>query len=204
MIAGAARAGKTEALRRLAAALAGQDGLEVSVVLAGVRPEEIAEWQAARVEPGRRADASPRRPTRRPRPSSTRSSRAAASPPAAATPSCSSTRSTASAAGAARRALAAARAIVDGGSLTVIATAPAPLGGETTVVALDAALHRARAASRRSTSPPAARCARSCWSATPAPRRSPRRARRARAPEVVGAGRRRSPPPGPWAKRVAT
>ncbi len=40
-------------------------------------------------------------------------------------------------AGAARRALAAARNIADGGSLTVIATAAAPLGGETTVVALD-------------------------------------------------------------------
>src|SRR5215217_5454633 len=41
---------------------------------------------------------------------------------------------------AARRALAAARNIVDGGSLTVIATAPAPFGGESTVVALDAQL----------------------------------------------------------------
>jgi transcription termination factor Rho len=41
---------------------------------------------------------------------------------------------------AARRALAAARNIVDGGSLTVVATAAAPVGGETTVVALDAAL----------------------------------------------------------------
>ena len=40
----------------------------------------------------------------------------------------------------ARRALAAARNIVDGGSLTVIASAPAALGGETTVIALDAAL----------------------------------------------------------------
>jgi transcription termination factor Rho len=40
----------------------------------------------------------------------------------------------------ARKALAAARNIVDGGSLTVIATASAPLGGETTVIALDAAL----------------------------------------------------------------
>ncbi len=40
----------------------------------------------------------------------------------------------------ARRALGAARNIVDGGSLTVIATAPAPLGGETTVIALDEAL----------------------------------------------------------------
>jgi transcription termination factor Rho len=41
---------------------------------------------------------------------------------------------------AARKALAAARNLVDGGSLTVIATASAPLGGETTVVALDAEL----------------------------------------------------------------
>ena len=40
-------------------------------------------------------------------------------------------------AGAARRALAAARNIAGGGSLTVIATAATPLGGETTVVALD-------------------------------------------------------------------
>ncbi len=41
---------------------------------------------------------------------------------------------------AARRALAAARKIVDGGSVTVIATATKPLGGETTVIALDPAL----------------------------------------------------------------
>ena len=41
---------------------------------------------------------------------------------------------------AARRALGAARNIADGGSLTVIAAAPAPLGGETTVIALDGAL----------------------------------------------------------------
>jgi len=39
-----------------------------------------------------------------------------------------------------RRLTAAARNIADGGSLTIIATAPAPLGGETTVIALDAAL----------------------------------------------------------------
>ena len=41
---------------------------------------------------------------------------------------------------AARKTLAAARNIVGGGSLTVIATATEPLGGETTVIALDAAL----------------------------------------------------------------
>jgi transcription termination factor Rho len=38
---------------------------------------------------------------------------------------------------AARKALAAARNLREGGSLTVIATAAAPLGGETTVIALD-------------------------------------------------------------------
>ena len=43
-------------------------------------------------------------------------------------------------AGAARRFLAAARNIAGGGSLTVIAAASAPVGGETTVVTLDAAL----------------------------------------------------------------
>ena len=49
------------------------------------------------------------------------------------------------------RALAAARNIADGGSLTVIATAPAPLGGETTVDRARRAADRAAAASRRST-----------------------------------------------------
>jgi transcription termination factor Rho len=38
---------------------------------------------------------------------------------------------------AARKLLASARNIADGGSLTVIATAPEPVGGETTVIALD-------------------------------------------------------------------
>ena len=40
----------------------------------------------------------------------------------------------------ARKALASARNLRDGGSLTVIALAERPLGGETTVIALDAAL----------------------------------------------------------------
>jgi transcription termination factor Rho len=44
----------------------------------------------------------------------------------------------------ARRALAAARNLVDGGSLTVIATAPRPVGGETTVIVLDQRLAAAR------------------------------------------------------------
>ena len=44
-IAGAARSGKTEALRRLAAALGDNDDLHVLLVLAGVRPEELSEWE---------------------------------------------------------------------------------------------------------------------------------------------------------------
>ena len=44
----------------------------------------------------------------------------------------------------ARKVLAAARDIVDGGSLTIIATASKPVGGETTVIALDAALASTR------------------------------------------------------------
>ena len=41
---------------------------------------------------------------------------------------------------AARRVLAAARNLAEGGSLTVIATATRPFGGESTVIALDVAL----------------------------------------------------------------
>jgi transcription termination factor Rho len=131
VLAGSPRSGKTEALRRLAEALAALDGVEVSLVLAGVRPEEIgpsgglsfaassdAQAQAVEqaIEQGRRVaarggDAVVLVDTLEYLP-----------------------------AGAARRALGAARNIVDGGSLTVIATANAPLGGETTVVTFDAAL----------------------------------------------------------------
>ena len=44
VIAGPSRAGKSEALRRIAEALVARGGLEVSAVLIGVRPEEIAEF----------------------------------------------------------------------------------------------------------------------------------------------------------------
>src|SRR5262249_49201185 len=46
LLTGPARAGKSETIKRLAGALAGREGLEVSVVLAGVRPEELADWAA--------------------------------------------------------------------------------------------------------------------------------------------------------------
>ena len=51
VIAGGARAGKTDTLRRVLGALAGREGLEISLVLTGVRPEEIAEWREGPVQP---------------------------------------------------------------------------------------------------------------------------------------------------------
>jgi transcription termination factor Rho len=119
--------------------LAGLEGVEVSLVLAGVRPEEIGEWRSGPVDPGAALSF-------------------AASPDAqaqAVEQAVEQGRRVAARGGdavvlvdtlehlapqAARRALAAARNIADGGSLTVIATAGEPLGGETTVVALDAEL----------------------------------------------------------------
>ncbi len=141
-IVGAARSGKTEALMRLAQALADREELALQVVLAGVRPEEISEWS--------RNPATPATPV-------------AAVSFAASEDAQNSTiepvidqarRVAARGADAvvlidsldgcspqiARKALGAARKIVDGGSLTVIATAAAPIGGETTVVALDVEL----------------------------------------------------------------
>ena len=136
VIAGAPRAGKTEALRRLAGALAGREGLEITLVLAGVRPEETREWP---LEPATALSfgASPDAQAQAVEQAIEQGRRVAARGGDAvvlvdtleALP-----------AAAARRALAAARNIVDGGSVTVIATAAAPLGGETTVVALDAGL----------------------------------------------------------------
>jgi transcription termination factor Rho len=139
VIVGAARAGKTEALRRLAGVLAGREDLEVSVVLAGVRPEEIGDWKTDELQPI--AELALAAPT---------DSQAQAIERAVETG-----RRVAARGGhavllidtleyvstpVARRALAAARNIVDGGSLTIVATAREPLGGETTVIALDAVL----------------------------------------------------------------
>ena len=136
VIAGPARAGKSEALRRIAAALAGREGLEVSVVLAGVRPEEIAEWQDGPVAPvaSQSFAASPDAQAQAIEQAIEQGRRVAARGGDAVV--LVDTLEYLSA-GAARRALAAARNIAGGGSLTVIATAATPLGGETTVVALD-------------------------------------------------------------------
>jgi len=138
-IIGASRAGKSEALRRLAAVLAGQDELQVSVALAGVRPEEISVWSedglaaASAVSFSASSDAQDhavelvvdqaRRVAARGADAVVLIDTLDGLHPQAA-----------------RKALGAARNIVDGGSLTVIATAAVPVGGETTVIALDLAL----------------------------------------------------------------
>ncbi len=139
VIAGPARSGKTEILRRLLGVLAGREGLEVTLVLAGVRPEEIAEWGEGPVAPA------------------TALSFAASADTQGQTVerAIETAKRTAARGGdalvlidtldglhphTARRVLAAARNLGDGGSLTILATATRPFGGETTVIALDPAL----------------------------------------------------------------
>ncbi len=143
VITGGALAGKTETLRRLAAALAGVDGLELSLVLTGVRPEEAADWKAGPVAPAASltlaagADAQGQALER-----AIETAQRIAARGGHAVVLVDTLDGIAQAV--ARRALAAARAIVDGGSLTVIATATTPLGGETTVIGLDATRTAAR------------------------------------------------------------
>ena len=142
-IIGGALAGKTETLRRLAAALAGVEGLELSLVLTGVRPEEAAEWKAGALAPAAAltlaagADAQGQALER-----AIETAQRIAARGGHAVVLVDTLDGIAPAL--ARRALAAARAIVDGGSLTVIATATSALGGETTVIGLDATRTAAR------------------------------------------------------------
>ncbi len=146
VIVGPPRVGKTETLRRLLRALVsspaaggGSEALAVTVVLAGSRPEEIAEWQEGPVPPvaalsfAASADAQGQAVER----AIDGAKRIAARGGHALvlidgldgmhTPT-------------ARKTLAGARNLRDDGSLTVIATAARPFGGETTVIALDTAL----------------------------------------------------------------
>jgi transcription termination factor Rho len=138
-IVGEARSGKTETLRRLLGALASREGLEVMLVLGGVRPEEIAAWREGPVAPAAALDLG-----------------ASAELQAQTVEHVVDTAKRVAARGghvvvlidtldhlppqAARRILAGARNLVEGGSLTLIATASRPLGGESTVIALDVAL----------------------------------------------------------------
>jgi transcription termination factor Rho len=135
-IVGAAGAGKTEALRRLGQALAGVEEIQLSVALAGVRPEEVAEWApvpTAVVSLGASPDAQDHAVEL-----VVDQARRIAGRGAHAVVLIDSLDGLHQ--HAARRVMSAARNIVDGGSLTVIATASEPVGGETTVIALDRAL----------------------------------------------------------------
>ncbi len=140
-ITGAAQSGKTEVLRRLAGVLGAQEELSLQLVLAGVRPEEVWEWRTGPVAPA----------------VSLNLAASADAQSQAVEGVVEQARRIAARGGhtvvlidtlelvaeqVARRALASARSLIDGGSLTVIATAPAPVGGETTVICLDAALAR--------------------------------------------------------------
>jgi transcription termination factor Rho len=139
VIVGARHAGKTETLRRLLGAVHGREDLELSLVLVGSRPEEIAQWQEGPVTPV----------------AALSFAASADSQDQAVERAIDAARRVAARGGdalvaidsleglhphAARKALAAARNLREGGSLTVIALAEHPLGGETTVIALDAAL----------------------------------------------------------------
>lgn len=139
VICGGARSGKTETLRRLLAAVAGREDLDVSVVLVGVRPEEIGDWQDGALAPL----------------AALSFAASADSQGQAVERALEGAKRVAGRGGhalvlidsldgmhpqAARKALAAARNLRDAGSLTLIATATRPFGGETTVIALDLAL----------------------------------------------------------------
>ncbi len=141
-ITGASRTGKSELLRTIAAALTGHDELTVSVALAGVRPEEIGAWSA---------DADPALPAPAGAVNLAASEDARAS---ALEPVVDQARRLAArgshtvvlidtldglSAYTARKLMASARNITGGGSVTIIATAAQPVGGETTVIALDLA-----------------------------------------------------------------
>ncbi|HTU98665.1 MAG TPA: Rho termination factor N-terminal domain-containing protein [Solirubrobacteraceae bacterium] len=138
-IVGASRAGKTEALRRLVAALGEREELTLSLVLAGVRPEEISEWNGGPVTPAAAVSFAGSEDARNGavEPAIDQARRLAARGANAVVfidtlDGCSPSL--------ARKALGAARNIIDGGSVTIIATASAPIGGETTVIALDRTL----------------------------------------------------------------
>ncbi|MEO9025309.1 MAG: Rho termination factor N-terminal domain-containing protein [Solirubrobacteraceae bacterium] len=137
-IVGATGAGKTETLKRIAQVLAGQEELSVHVVLAGARPEEITEWSAegAAITPEAASSlTAPDDVVNGSIETVIDQARRLAARGANAVVLIDSL--DAASRSVARRALGAARKIVDGGSLTVIAAVSAPVGGETTIVALD-------------------------------------------------------------------
>jgi transcription termination factor Rho len=137
-ITGAAMSGKTELLRAIAASLRAADGLEVLTVLAGSRPEEASSWKETEVDLHATV-ALPAAPEARAR--AVEGAVEAGRRMAARGQDVAVLIDTLDGLdrGVVRRSLGAARNLTESGSLTVIATAAAPIGGETTVIALDRA-----------------------------------------------------------------
>jgi transcription termination factor Rho len=135
-IVGGAGSGKTELLRRLAGAITQVEGLQAWLVLTGVRPEEIPEWRDGPIPPavtlsfGSSDDAQGQALE-----GAVDQVRRLVARGADAVMLIDTLDGVAPQA--AKKALASARNIVDGGSLTVIATASSPVGAETTLIVLD-------------------------------------------------------------------
>ncbi len=138
-ITGGPWSGKSHLLAQLSSLLAAEENVTVFVALAGVRPEELSEWNEGPVKPAAEL---------------TFSASSDAQDNAVELVVDQARRHAARGSDAivlidsldglhplnARRAMAAARKLKAGGSLTVIATSSKTLGGETTVIALDAQL----------------------------------------------------------------
>jgi transcription termination factor Rho len=134
--------GKTEALRRVVFSLVGQEDLHLLLVLIGVRPEEISDWEAGPLKPAAAlnfaASADAQSQALEPVIDQARRWAARGSHAVVLIDTLDGLHPQA-----ARKALASARRMLGGGTLTVIATASAAVGGETTVIALDASKARA-------------------------------------------------------------
>ncbi|MGD0198716.1 MAG: Rho termination factor N-terminal domain-containing protein [Solirubrobacteraceae bacterium] len=135
LITGPSRSGKSLLLTRIGEALAALDGYEVELAAVGVRPEELTEYRALKYFSGvgstfatsREAqDAAIEQAVERGRRVAVRGGNAVLLIDTLDGLSES----------AARRVLAAARNLRGAGSLTIVATAASPLGGETTLIAL--------------------------------------------------------------------
>ena len=138
-IVGAARSGKSETMRAILAAVSGRDELAVTLVLLGVRPEEIARAQEGPIAPAAAltfaASADVQGQTLERAVEEARRLAARGGDALLLVDCLDGVH-----AHAARKALAAARNLRDAGSLTIIATAARPFGGESTVIALDVTL----------------------------------------------------------------
>jgi len=176
IVAGPPRSGKTTVLRKLLRALAGREDLDVTLVLTGVRPEEISECGEGGAVAGSIPSAAPGTSSAAPgtsgmwgvsggAPGVPVATVATVAPVVALSFAASADTQDQAAVQAvetakriaarggdalvcidtldglhphtARKVMAGARNLRDGGSLTIIATATRPLGGETTVIALD-------------------------------------------------------------------